>query len=502
MKNFIFVVLALGLACPASLCQTKATSKTPISKKPIIGFLKTEDYPYYLLVRRTSVTTSKTEQQTHYTLKNNRRYGGKDEEYRAGNSVIMDIRTGKEVAWWPDEGENYWLKSEGMLVNKTALGIDRLMTFDTTGLFRYEAKLSTNFRNSAIGNQFVTLSTDWKRGVFVYNNDLWLMSFDLTTGKLSNPVQATFNGAMPQGKIFFKDDHVLTSYDPISKNSSCIVNLASGKFTPFSGFWNERNNYITDQFYVEGTEEGWWSMLNQIFVPASSKKFLAFWTNRAQTSSLIIKKGAGQLYSSISEPIHFYYQRSENDTLKMDTPHMTGAYGFSFAQDYSPYFTGSHNLQTEFSPDSSRLLIVNSNDNEGVVVLDFTTLKESQYPIPTEENNPVTWTDSTHLFFNARPGMEVGGQAISSSNQGTYIFDILTQKATRISAYLTNPLRPGYFNPGLSVWTFEGSNYTVFEANNLIFRCRPDGNELTPLIQFPGLYKIGGAFLSPHSELN
>lgn len=496
----LFAILpVLNLIIPPVFSQSPAQVAL---KKPVIGPLKPEDYPYYVLVKRHTLSQHKTEYKPYYTLPNTRKYRGNERGDFSGHSIVMDIRTGKEIAWWPERGKTYWAKREAVLVSIIPGGRNRLVGFDTTGVFKYDTPLGTGNRHSAIGDQFITLSTDWKRGIFVFNNDLWVINFDLKTGKLSNPRQATFNGAMPSGAIYFKGDHVITSYDPVSHNSSSIVNLKSGKFTAIEGFWSERNNYITDLFYMDHNKEGWWSLIQQTFVPASANKFHAFWTNSTQTSYLYIEEKQKGKYPDTADPIYFYYQKANEKPVMMHTPHMTKEYNFAFAQDYSPYFAGNHNVTSAFSPDSSRLLIVNTNDRKGVVVLDFTTHQETIHPLPTEDNNPVTWTDSTHLFFNARPGMIVNGESIETSNQGTYVYDITTRKHSRISAYFTNPLNPGYFHPGLAVWTLRGTSYTVFEANNLLFRCRPDGSELIPLVDFPGLYKIEGAFLSSHPELN
>ncbi len=56
-------------------------------------------------------------------------------------------------------------------------------------------------------------------------------------------------------------------------------------------------------------------------------------------------------------------------------------------------------------------------------------------------------------------------------------------------------------NLSIDVWSFPDVNYVVFHANDILFRCRPDGSELTTIVKFPGLYAIDGRFLSTDIEL-
>lgn len=505
MKYFLPFILCFSWCITVTAQPTKKPAARPAPKPPTIkrGPLHVDDYKYYIVAHR-SQTDEKPEYKPYYTLSYDRNHLDPAASNFSGHGVILDIRTGKEVSWWPGVGKTHWLTKYNMLFNLIPGNRDHMLAFDSTGILKYDVAIATNGQQSAIGYNPIYLSTDWTKGLFEFNQDLWTMDFDPATGKFSNQKQATFNGEMAVDNTFFKGDYVLTG--SLTRNSH-LVNLKTGKYTLVEGGWVYNNSYITDMFYVTGDKAGYWSLSRQNFVPAD-KYFHAFWTNPAQTRSL---RGTVVEAPDITQSKGYFYYDSGKSAQRMNTPHIT---------EHGSRYLGLHpDLSIRFSPDSTKMLL--GDAAFGAVVLDFNKLNETVLPIPTsggrfglDYHGEYAWTDNNHIIFNARPDNKVKNEVITEMTKGAYIYNVMTHEYRRLTPYHITRLSPGTimdrertgvftnYDPLIAVYPMPGTGFVIFDANNLLFRCRPDGSELTPIIKFPGLYQVDGPLLSRHPELH
>ncbi len=517
----LIIVLLLLAFVNFAYSQTKSNAKpvkttTTSNKSTLKGVLLPSDYKYYLLVHRGS--SDAVEAKPYYTLSTNTNYLSPAEGNFSGYGVILDIRTGKEVSWWPGKGETYYSKKHKMLFNRIPGSRDHLLGFDSTGVFKYDIEMATVSKGSALDRSSVKLSTDWSKGYLIFNNDIWKVDFDITKGQFSTPTQLTFNGAMTGEILFVKGENAIVGQQTFQDDK--MINLTTGKFKEIDGDWINNNTYITDWFYAtdinDPSKSGWWSLEKQLFLPSSPKSFHSMWLNRTQTKALLCGfptyNGQGGLTDNDQPAFSVKDFEAKKPSVPIPTPYMSSsAKSFLFMPNG---FTGvagaSDGLLKEFSPDSSRLLLGNAGwvggnrsywtKETGVVVLDVKNLTEKVIPIPFTDNQ-YKWMDNSHIIFNAKSGTKIANEEITTATQGTYIYDLNTNSYKRISNYLINEINTGMTNLSIDVWSFAEVDFVVFRANDILFRCRPDGSELTPIVKFPGLYAINARFLSTDIEL-
>lgn len=478
--------------------------KKPVQKtkeKRVQGLLRAQDYEYYILVSR-GLDSEKPEFKPFYTLSNVS--SGNVGDF-AGKNIVMDIRTGKEIAWWPKDGKNFYFKSYNLLCNYKDGNVSKVITFDTTGRFIRDLPIVSDKATPVLGATKLTLSTDWKRAASIYNSDLWLWDFDLASGKFSNPTQATQSGSMGSGPIYLKGTNAIVSKGNQTSSTSTIVDLKTGKYTDIGNHrWEEYNDYITDQFYTYATDKkGYWSILGQDFFPNSDRLKHFMWLDALQAKALVISYDK---VPSVREDgfVKLMVLDVKSQTVKpLSTPYFSKQYATAFDR-YKPGTAVYHTL----SPNGTKIIFVPTNDPTGAVIIDLELGTETFTKIPLIKEkstflqaNQIAWTDANHILFNAPVGVSFFEKVIDEASRGAYILDVQTGKAKKLLPFFINETNSTYVNQGLKVSPLKGSSHVTFLANNYLYKCKPDGTELSQVLKFPGLYRLEGAFLSEHPEI-
>jgi hypothetical protein len=464
-------------------------SQSQVKKVPVrqphaakIGPLLIEDYYNYILVERNRRTDNAIIPE--FTLKypegllfNSNRY------------IIMDIRTGKEVAYWPFIDQNFYSIQNKMLYS---YDLETLFGFTMTGLPIFKKQL--RMQSPPFNGARVSLSSNWKKGVLQTNGDLWIADFNNLDGNLGEFKQATANGVMYGDNTYLKDDVAITTMGVVGKHKGKLINLTSGKFVEIPGSWERANGYITDQFYNIGfgdTGVGYLSPLR--FTPLPDFYLFVAWMNEKQTKCIVNVQGQHYVWENkkrtpFPTPILLSVQK-----------HMNSDQGYSSSAE--DWIIKPHRM----SPEKKNVFYHYSlHDNEGLLIFDLEKLTESRHDFGSGEinsdwlNYSTGWTDDTHLLLSLRPGQKINGAVITTNTQGTYIYDINTKESKRLTAYYVNQINE--MMP-LEMVTSSKSGYTIFNANNFLFRCKNDGSDLAQLTKTPGLYHLLKPFLDSHPGL-
>lgn len=517
MKSFfkITTLILIVLCNVTAICQTKKPV-APINSKSKIGPLRTKDYPYYILVKRGAAGP---EYKSFYTLPSYN--SGKQGDF-TGGPIVLDVRTGKEVSWWTLGGENYYFSSYNMLVNHVDANFKRIIKFDTTGLYKGEFFIESSEETPVLGRQKLTLSTDWKKAIAQFNNDLWMWDFDLERGIFSNPSQVTSNGVMGTGDIYLKGNNAVVNAGPFTNSKSHIVNLSTGKYTNIgNGVWDIYNNeYIDDVFFVDHREalssreiRGYWSISSQKFAQSDENSRHYMWMDRKNTVALAITT----LNNGFAKLTRMDISNNMNNTA--DTPFFSKHYKLSTANkghiptlpglNYFPVSPSTKKIYYNYEEFPTRTS-GNTERARKLGVVDFDKGVEKIYDISLAISKvsilgyKFAWTDDDHLLFNAALGSKINGLEITEANQGTYILDLQTGESKRLTPYLIEPFKElGKFKPNqdLKVFPLKNTEFIIFVANNYLFRCKKDGSELVQMIKFPGVYTFEKTFLSEHMEI-
>jgi len=466
--------------------QTKKAATKPIAAKEI-GPLNVDDYGFYILVQRNGQDNIPAD---FYSLKPNVK-----EKFDYRTNIIMDIRTGKEISWWPFVSQNYHSKEMNMLYSYNS---ETIFGFSTTGKPVFKNLL--RMTEEPYRNKRISLSSNWEKGVFTYNQDLWIVDFNKNLGTVGKPKQITFNGVMAGEVTYLKDDFALTTQDYMGGKLSNgkLINYKTGDFIEIPERWELSNTYITDLFSIQGYEPGLGLLAKFKFIPDSQGISFISWLNPEQTKYIM-----AQLYSEKSNPrkrrTRYYLVESGKSQVEMKTPILSNS-DYSMAPDNGATVSQKIIDKHRISPNSKNIFWIYSMDekNRGMLIFDLETGIESYHPIYTQEplsyleNDRAIWTDDEHILLTLKPGDLFNNLIITTSTQGTYIYNVLTKSSKKTTAYLTDQ---DIRSKTLHAITSRNLTFTIFTANNLLFRCKPDGSELMQLSTIPNLYTLNKPFL-------
>lgn len=502
MKYSITLVLFLyTLTCLSQVKKVVAKQpvKSKVSEVALPGPLREDDYKYYFLANRNSSNENEFNRE-NYSLKRSNEYFGKINDF-SNEWVIIDVRTGKEVAFWPQNVQNFYSKKNRQIYaydNKKGNSFSLMYGFDSTGKFLYKELMSTH-DSTPFGVRNFSLSTDFKKGVFSFNNDLWVGNFDITKGKLSAPVQSTFNGLMDNSYFYMKGDNVLAVGSGFGSETR-LVNVKTGKIKDLS-LVADINDYITDYLYngsFDGAQYGKGgliSMNTHAVIPNKEEGYFKFWLDDRQTKYLWsgLKPDVNKILQVNSYYLYNLNKTGDTQTLDTSPVRLHWPNAVSNTLDY---------YRLSFS--KKKKFFLNSYGNH-VYLYDLdNNFKETELNLGVNfYYDKATWVDDKSFIFNAKPGDAVTGERITAGTQGTYIFNVETGLARRITPYLTNDTGDSFHLDKFlhTIVSLPEAGYVVFVANNILFRVKIDGTELTPLIKYPGLYSLRTQFLSESFDL-
>lgn len=463
---------------------------TSISK---IGSLKVEDYDYYILAERFSQGDNNI---LEYTLKPS---SGTQSNFRY---LILDIRTGKEVSWWPLINKNFYSGANRMLYSNDS---ETLYGFSETGqpIFYKRLKMDLAPYNGAR----ISLSSNWKKGVFTYNSDLWVSDFDNANGKFGLPKQMTFNGVMAGSITYLKGDVALTTKDYLNGllSDGKLINLSTGKFVEIPGSWEHHNGFITDLFFIQASN-GYGHFTTLKYDPIPDGGSFITWLNPQQTN-YIARIDFKQKYGQ--DPYYMLVLGTTNKKIKMVTPIINGSRNVLNSDPGNTAGSGDYKVNPHrISPEAKNMFFHYYDEGKsGLLIYDLESGTETLHSIePTKDeylgnkiNDRTNWTDDTHLIMKLQPGDKIKGEIITTSTQGTYIYDIKTKIASRLVAYYIDQHRDTNM---LNVVSSHKTRYTIFTANNYLYSCKSDGSELVQISKTPNLYHLHKRFLDVHPELD
>ncbi|MBO0952537.1 hypothetical protein [Fibrella forsythiae] len=155
------------------------------------------------------------------------------------------------------------------------------------------------------------LSMDWKRAVYIFNQDIGVADFDLKTGKVSNPNQVTFAGVFGHHQGMFINGEVMVTGGP-----DFIVDLKTGKYATCSP-WMNFNSYITNLFFSQDYSVGHWSARDQKPMVRAPGFFHVGWADKRQT------KYIGGYQRSKDDDVTYMYvvDEAKKDIRAMNWPY-------------------------------------------------------------------------------------------------------------------------------------------------------------------------------------
>lgn len=464
-----------------------ATTKQP-------GPLKAGDYRYYVLVQRGQSQVSDAIK-TQYSLGSSRSYLTDARFNFDGQWIVMDIRTGKEVAWWPASECNYYSATDKQLYS-FARERKILIGFDETGVPGYSEIMSTQY-GSPFGAVHIFLSNDLRKGAFTFNKDIWALDFDPKRGKFGEPVQVTFNGVMPREHLYLKDNIIIAESAGFGDPASVIIDLKTGRFTPVKDYSSYQNPYIQSTLFYGGQYAP--SGFIDIRTRQPIKKYdngiiLLGWVDKKCTRAILKRYSTDAEKNTHGPWRHLIVSTESGRETALDIPG-------GFLEDGNDQTIYDH----RFSPGRHQLVHLNQGQLY-IYALDL-DCKPVAYPVTLqpgmlgEERKRICWTDESHLLLNLNPGDILKGDEITTASQGTWIFDLKTRNAVRVTAYYTDLRNKAYTNAHPNAVTPPQAGYTAFTANGYLFRCKPDGSEVTQLTKIPGLYDLKRVFLDFNLDL-
>ncbi len=478
--------------------QSNVKPTVPNAANPDPG-LKVADYPYYILVTRAN-DWKKPEFSTFYTLKPETQLPG------GAPFILLDIRTGKEVAWWYYRETSY-IKSKDLLISQNMpkpFFPYHFSLYESSGKKKIEYNVTTDRNTPVMGELNLWPTGDLSKAITVFNKDLWLWDFDYLTGKSTNPRQVTQIGLLGPDPIYYFHPNAIVGVatNVHGPKRSYMVNVETGKSTAFGGEMVSNNEYPINFFLAknENVETGLANFKNQqVIIPSKNEMKHVLFLDRNNTKSLLMGPTLENKYRfALRSPNGIVIGR---ETYNYRPLPPAGTAESRFFGDY------------KISPKGKNLILANQLEIKGKVktvllLIDLESLKSEIIDISTSRLHYKTfnceWMDDENFMFVAKSGENVVDMVIDESTQGTYVYNIVTKKVKRLSPYL--------LDNGMGILGVRGSSYRmirlpdsewiVFSANNFMYKCKPDGSELTQIFQFPSLYQIEGDFLTVKPELD
>lgn len=508
MKHVIlFLLLFVSVYALAQVKKPQTqVRKTTAPKLPSIN---PADYDYYFVVYRTAKDPRFTA--ANYTLTDN------PNSYQ---TVILDIRTGKEVAWWPYQ-KTVFSKLDQQLYLYT---LNTMSAFKPTGEKVYAVNMFVpeSFPIQNERNLLMHLSAEWNKVVFPYNKDIWVADFNRKNGSFSSPKQVTQAGIFSIGCAYLKDKYLITS-----ATDSYVINIDNGKFTPCESYL-ESDVPKGYRVYtgVSHNTPALWDIIGQKPYHNNPNEWYFGWLNEDHTKYLI---GAGEVGSfgrttnTLSDLLYFDNQTGMTKTLNWNKnvfkEHSIFLLDGPLHGSCIPSFDKYENFS--FSPNRNFFFLSASPQStdpdkyiryKEVYVYDIANLTERKVNIKLEPQGTntgyslqahyrVSWLDDEHLIIDARVGDTLNGTEITLANKGAYVYDLATNQSKKLTAYNIDFGSFGYQdNYWLKVVQFPKANRAIFQANNYIYIWNRDSSEVKQLAQYPGIYTLGKKFIDEYID--
>ena len=473
--TFIFVLLSI-VSIGKAQTQVKKTSSATAKTGP----LKTQDYDFYVLMLNQAGLVPDNLLSSFYTP-----------YYK-----IIDIRTGNIVVKaWP-AGDTYLSKSRNLLVSTTSkwpLYTSTIVSLDTSGLVLGKTDAKTMVAGKNYAGSF---SPDFRSVLFQIENDLWLSQTDISKGKTGIPKQLTRFGFQGEQQIWgwYKDGVVLGQRYWINNKTGDVQDINvpedyKGLLTTFNPLLissvPEHHFSIDRRFVIYGLnpmQENWGGNIidlsdNKLLNPDPKIRIGAFsfsyWLKNHQFMLYDKLSGNGTAYNILNNG-QFEATPLPVSTFPGEDPRAVKAVGLSKIMLPQTIKFG----RLCFSPDTTKYLlkredgICNSiqgggNDCEWYLYEPLI----GQVKLIDKALVFVSWLDNDHLIY-CKNG--------TTSEQGTYIHDLKTNSNKRLFSYIIDN---AYDMQVDKVIYNQKSNFVLFGANQTLWRCRPDGSELTELLK-------------------
>ncbi|QHV97317.1 hypothetical protein [Spirosoma endbachense] len=461
--------LLLIIGKPAVFAQNRASS-TPVPSTGKAGALKSEDFKYYAILRRTNMF-----QPSQYSLKGYPPSGLSTQAGLQTGIVVVDIRTMKEVAWWP-EGTTFLHDNSIYTTTNSSLGT-RVIKVSTNGTILYNKLLNLN--KNGIGSG-LTLSADLLHVYYLNNGDAWIGDFNIETGAVSNVHQVTQTGVIQGGETYMRQQTLLAGGYIINTQDGTFEQCCKYGFVPIS---SKATRFVYASGGPFGKDDKVWSLETRKPVfgfPGGAEH----WLNAEQTK-LIRQASNG-------------YQIIDLSPIKSNAVNWKVT-AYKHPTYLSTIWTSA---KARLSPNGKYLFQAGGEGpTSGLYIHDSETYKESFLPMNLKKNMwrganyapEAFWTDNSHLIFKADEGSIVNGEMITTANQGTYIIDLNTKKAKRITPYLIDVDKD-------KVLRFADAEMILFQANNNLFTCSSNGDNLKQVTSLPNLYSLEYPFLDDEAR--
>ena len=428
------------------------------------------DYDYYALIPAISNDGGISQDNTF----------GSTYTYSIGSRVI-DTRNGNIVkSSWP-AGDTYWLKSRQKLLFTTGnspILNNTMLTMSTNGQIGRIIEPLIEFDTELIRGGY--FSQDFRKYIFQRREDIWIADINVNEGKIVNPKQLTHFG--------FTENPALWGWykNYIGLGDTFWVNLETGEVQDiavlkdgFRGLNPIEVKSKPDRFFSSDRRFAlisWWGVgmvgIKVLVIDLKTNKTIDILAGLPDQERPGIENTI--VYWLNNRQLIFFY-RSNSLKNYLYTFDETGSYKRSTLPNLpnNEYgFTLSHIPAIEkegrkmFSPDSTKYLSYRNGWN----VVD----PKSTQIIPIDRGL-ITWIDDTHLLFYK--------SNTSVSEQGTYIFDLTTNSRKKLFSYT---IEGDGLAEDISYYNSK-SNYLIFGTQGILWRCRPDGSELTELLREPDM---------------